>query len=113
MSWKLPDCATVNEIDQVLIQKIFRLCITDIRSYRGADSETDRSLVVTKLKLKLQSQKELEKRNNVLYNLGRLRDNKIQPEYAAKLRKYVENIGEVEIEREWNKISKAIKQVTK
>jgi len=43
--------------------------------------------------------------------LERLKDDKIQQQYAERMRKYVENIEEENIKGEWSKISKIIKEV--
>jgi len=110
-TWKSPDGVTINQIDHVLIQKRFCSCIRDVRSFRGANYDTDHFLVVAKFKLKLQSQKRLESKNNLPYNLERLKDDKIQQEFSVQMREHVENIEEENIEEEWSKISKAITKV--
>lgn len=64
-----PDRTIANQIDHILIQKRFRSCIKDIQSYKGADCDTNHFLVVAKFELKLQSHKQLKKRNSIKINL--------------------------------------------
>jgi endonuclease/exonuclease/phosphatase family metal-dependent hydrolase len=49
-SWTSPDGATHNQIDHVLIDKRGHSNILDVRSFRGADCDTDHYLVVAKLR---------------------------------------------------------------
>jgi endonuclease/exonuclease/phosphatase family metal-dependent hydrolase len=49
-TWTFPDGVTHNEIDHVLIDKRWHLNILDIRSFRGADCDTDHYLVVANLR---------------------------------------------------------------
>jgi endonuclease/exonuclease/phosphatase family metal-dependent hydrolase len=57
---KSPDGKTANQIDHVLIQKRFRSCIINARSFRGADCDADHFLVLATLRINLLSQKKTE-----------------------------------------------------
>jgi len=45
-TWTSPDGKTHNQADYILIDKRWHLSILDVQSFRGADCDTDRYLVV-------------------------------------------------------------------
>jgi hypothetical protein len=49
-TWTCPDGTTHNLIDHILIDRIWHLNILDILSCRGIDCDTDRYLVVAKVR---------------------------------------------------------------
>lgn len=60
-TWKSLDGKTRNQNDHVMIQNRFRSSIFGVRSYRGADWDTDHFLVIAKFKLKLKSPEKVSK----------------------------------------------------
>jgi hypothetical protein len=52
-TWISPEGNTHNQIDHVSIDKRRHLSILDVRSFRGADCDTDQYLVVTKVRERL------------------------------------------------------------
>ena len=45
-SWTSPDCKTLNQIDHLLIDRKWHTSVLDVRSFRGADCDTDHYLVI-------------------------------------------------------------------
>ena len=52
-TWVSPDGKTLNQIDHVLVDRRRHTNIMDVRSYRGAEGDTDHQLVITKVREKL------------------------------------------------------------
>jgi len=52
-TWTFPDGKTHNQIDHILIDRRWHSSILDLRSYRGADCDTDHYLVVAKVRERL------------------------------------------------------------
>src|SRR5215475_6734358 len=52
-TWTSPDGKTHNQIDHVLIDGRWHSSIVDVRSFRGADCDTDRYLAVAKVRGRL------------------------------------------------------------
>ena len=52
-TWTSPDGKTHNQIDHVLIDRRWHSSILDVRSFRGADCDTDHYLVIAKVRERL------------------------------------------------------------
>jgi hypothetical protein len=52
-TWICPDTRTKNQIDHIIVNRRHKTCITNVRSYRGADDDSDHYLVIVNLVLKL------------------------------------------------------------
>jgi hypothetical protein len=49
VSWKSPDGRTTNQIDHTLIDRSHKSCLQDVRSYRGANTDSNHFLIIVKL----------------------------------------------------------------
>lgn len=93
-----------------MIQNKHKGCIKSVRSYRGADADSDHYLVITKLKIRLSDGwKRVKNKESVKYCIEKLSDRDVLKEYICKtqqeLQKTNEKIEESEnVERIWDRI---------
>jgi len=123
-TWVSPDATTKNQIDHVTIDKLHCSWFKNIRSYRGADGDTDHYLVVATLTEKLSvSWKKNKGRNKKVTNtidIDRLKDPIEVTQYRTRVAEELRNINErVENtaadshESKWTTIKKVINFATK
>lgn len=86
-TWKSPDGRTQNQIDHILLNKRHGSCIQKVRSYRGADADTDHYLLYAKFILRLSVKSKLtSKKARERFNVQTLENIKISRKYAKNLR---------------------------
>ena len=74
-TWTSPDGKTHNQIDHILIDRRWHSSILDVRSFRGADCDTDHYLVVEKVRERLAVSKQAaQKFDGERFNLGKLNE---------------------------------------
>ena len=96
-TWMSPDGVTYNQIDHLLIDRQHRGNIVDVRTYRGANVDSDHFLVLAKLRYRISRyyvRKHL--RNSTRYDIEKLKDPKIKNEYVEALSAGLTNIPERE-----------------
>ena len=84
-TWKSPDGQTNNQIDHIMINRRWRGSLQDVRAMRGADVNSDHTLVIAKLKLKLRKAKRGEQRNPRL-DAAKLKDPTVKRSFQVELR---------------------------
>jgi hypothetical protein len=81
-----PDGVTYNQIDHVLIDKGRHSNISDVRSFRGADSDTDHYLVVEKLRERISVSKRARQKFDLeRFHLKRLDDAEVKETYQVEI----------------------------
>jgi len=109
-TWTSPDGQTHKQIDHVLIDRIWHSGILDVRSFRGADCDTDHYLVVVKVMETLVVRKQAaQKFDGGRFNLRKLLDPGVRKEYQIEITNRfaaLENVSEDEdITRAWDSIN--------
>ena len=114
-TWRSPDGKTNNQIDHILIDKRNASSMLDVKSCRGANSDSDHFLVRAKYRCKIAySKHELNKKTKKLH-IDALREPSTVMKYQQLLEKELAKLeteqavkGESYIEEEWKQIKEAI-----
>ena len=105
ITWKHPDPTKKgSQIDHVFIRRRQQKSINDVRTYRGACTDTDHYMVVTTLKQKIQ-RKKTSKTIKIKWDTDKFKDVKIVQEYRNMFNKISE---EENIQEKWKCIQKNI-----
>ena len=108
-----PDRKTHNQTDHILIYRRSHSSILDVRSSRGADSDTDHYLVVAKVRERLAAQKFDGER----FNLRKLNELEVRNEYRIENTNRFAALGNLrdneDINRVWENIKENIKTSAK
>ncbi|XP_075167965.1 uncharacterized protein LOC142240141 [Haematobia irritans] len=83
-TWESPDGRMRNQIDHILISKLFLGCLLDVRTMRGADIDSDHNLILGTFKLRPAAVKPRKKPPK--YNLFKLQDTNVVSRYEESVR---------------------------
>jgi len=81
-TWTSSDGKTHNQIDHVLIGMRWHSSVLDVRSFRGADCDTEHYLVIAKVKKRLAAGKQAAQRfDRQRFNLRNLNEPEVREQY--------------------------------
>jgi hypothetical protein len=85
--WTSPDGKTHNQINHILIDRRRHSSILDVRSFRGADCDSDHYLVVARVRERLAVGKQLVKKMDVeRFNLKQLNEEEVKEQYQVTIK---------------------------
>ena len=85
-TWTSPDCKTHNQIDHLLIDRRWYSSVLDVRSFRGADCDTDHYLVIEKFRVGLAVGKQAaQKFERQKFNLSILNERSLENNINLRL----------------------------
>lgn len=108
-TWVSPDGKTINQIDHCLIEKKHARTITDVRSCRGANIDSDHYMVKIKMKQVIPRQETIKGGKIKRYNAECLNEKKIAKIYESTMEEKLLNSNFEalnEINHKWNDIEK-------
>jgi hypothetical protein len=117
-TWTSPDGKTHNQIDHVLVDSRRQSSILDVRSFRGADCDTDHYLVAVRLREGLSVIKRLAQKFDMhRFDLRKLNDAEVKEQYQVKITNRfaaLENCDDnVDMNRAWENIRENMKTSAK
>ena len=112
-TWTSPDKKTHNQNDHILIDR-WHSSVLDVRSFRGADCDTDQNLMVAKVRVRLAVSKQAAQRfDGERFSLRKLNDLEVRKQYQIEITKRfatLENLSDDEdINIAWENIKENIK----
>jgi hypothetical protein len=85
-TWKIPGTNAVNETDHALVSLRHSTSITDVKSSRGPNCDTDRYLVKIKVSKRIDSTQKIEGVKPKKWDVQKLQENKeIKQKYQRKI----------------------------
>ena len=108
-TWTSRDAKTHNQIDHVLLDRRWHSSILDVRSFRGADCDTDHYLVIAKVRDRLAVGKQAAQRfDRQRFNLRKLNEPEVREHYQIEITNRfaaLENLNDDEdIDSTWENI---------
>lgn len=114
-TWMIPGKNETNQIDHILIQEKHAKMITKVRTYRGADSNSDHFLVGARLKYNEKKKKKQKRNIEKKYNVQDLQREEIATKYANDIEQNftkLEQKSAANIEEGWKQIEHLITGAT-
>jgi hypothetical protein len=108
MTWRAPDGATYNQIDHMLIDVRHKSDLIGIRSYRGANIDSDHYLLMACIRARIMTNPRMER-----HNVAQLKHRKVAEQYSQKVAESLEQISlsEYNVNDRWEKCKVAVNNV--
>jgi len=90
-TWVSPNGRVHNQIDHILINKRHASCIRKVRTFRGADADSDHYLLFAQFNLRLSTKWNMVKKSaREKYNIQRLEDSEVQKRFVEMIQENIQ-----------------------
>ena len=110
LTWKSPDCRTINQIDHVIINNKWRRSLLDVKVCRGADVNSDHYMLLSKVKLKLLGVNK-NKRCRKVYDINRLKSHEVRKSFSIELKNRFAALADIEYETDHDLVECSWKRI--
>ena len=108
-TWKSPDKKTINQIDHLITDKIHAECVENVRTYRGADINSDHFLVRAKIRQEIPKLRQQHKSGKRKWDVQGLNSEYEREQYSTSTKEELSKIGKKDdIQGEWEFIKETI-----
>lgn len=112
-TWMSPDGNTLNQIDHVLVERRYGSGVMDVRSYRGADCDSDHRMVLVRYRQRIANNKKEIGQKQKRFAVGKLKDEQLARTYSERLEERLQStraeVGtDITTEEQWNQIRSTI-----
>lgn len=118
-TWTSPNGRTNNQIDHVLINAKHRNALLDVRSFRGADCDTDHYCTIAKLKAKLKTGGTAKTQKMEHLDTEKLQDKTIKNNFQAQLANRLSVLQTLDdddklenLDDQWRELAMAVKDAS-
>jgi hypothetical protein len=113
-TWNSPDGKTHNQIHHILIDRRWHSTILDVRSFRGADFDTDHYLLVAKVRGRLAvSKQDAQTFDAERFNLKKLSKLQVRKQYQLKISNRFAALKNLSVSEDINRALENIKEDNK
>ena len=110
-TWTSPDGKTHYQIDHVLIDRRWHSSVLDVRSFRGADCDTDHYLVIAKFRERLTVGKQTAQRfHRQRFDLRKLNELEVREQYQIEITNRFAALENSDNDGDVNRTSENIKE---
>jgi hypothetical protein len=108
-TWKSPDGNVFNQIDHILIDVRHCSDLRDVRSYRGANIDSDHYLIITKIRSRICNARKMHGFQDKKFSCGKLVEQGVATRYTGKIAEYLAGLSDsVSVSRAWEDLRDVI-----
>jgi len=110
MTWRSPDGQTFNQIDLLLIDARHVSNVMDVRTFRGANIDSDHYLLISQIRSRISNARKTYGSYARKFNIEKLKSSETSSAYREKLNEYLARRVDYDINEAWMLLKNAITQ---